>query len=88
MISLDTGKVIRFLRRNPNWRVVDIQSNRVQMNDVWNSVFERGEDLATIRRRRLIAMLRQNNVTVFYTDEEAAFQALGFEVAENPYAMT
>ena len=79
-------KVVRALRRNPNWRIVDVQSTRVQMNAVWEAVFAQGEDLATIYRRRLIATLRQNGVTVFYTEEAAAFAELGFEAAVNPYA--
>ena len=79
-------KVVRLLRRNPNWRVVDVQSSRVQMNAVWDAVFANGEDLAAIRRRRLIATLRQNGVTTFYTDEAAAYRALGFAAATDPYA--
>ena len=77
-------KVVRVLRRNPNWRVVDVQSSRVQMNAVWDAVFANGEDLAAIRRRRLIATLRQNGVTTFYTDEAAAYRALGFAAATDP----
>lgn len=79
-------KVVRVLRRNPNWRVVDVQSSRVQMNAVWDAVFANGEGLAAIRRRRLIATLRQNGVTTFYTDEAAAYRALGFDAATDPYA--
>ena len=79
-------KVVRLLRRNPNWRVVDVQSSRVQMNAVWNAVLEGGEDLVSIQRRRLVATLRQNGVTTFYTDEAAAYRALGFDAATDPYA--
>lgn len=84
--AAEAARVIRFLRRNPNWRVVDVQSGRVQMNAVWDAVLENGEDLVSVRRRRLVATLRQNGVTTFYTDEAAAYRALGFEAATDPYA--
>ena len=84
--AAEAAQVVRFLRRNPNWRVVDVQSNRVAMNDVWDAVLEKGEDLVAIRRRRLVATLRQNGVTTFYTDEAAAYRALGFAAAADPYA--
>ena len=84
--TAEAARVIRFIRRNRNWRVVDVQSGRVQMNAVWDAVFANGEDLATIRRRRLIATLRQNGVPTVYTDEAAAYRALGFDVATDPYA--
>ena len=82
----EAARVIRWLRRNPNWRVVDVQSNRVQMNAVWDAVLAGGEDLAAVRRRRLVATLRQNGVTTFYTDDVAAYRALGFDAATDPYA--
>lgn len=84
--AAEAARVIRFLRRNPNWRVVDVQSSRVAMNAVWDAVLANGEDLASIRRRRLVATLRQNGVTTFYTDEAAAYRALGFDAATDPYA--
>ena len=84
--AAEAARVVRFLRRNPNWRVVDVQSSRVAMNAVWDAVLENSEDLASIRRRRLVATLRQNGVTTFYTDEAAAYRALGFDAATDPYA--
>lgn len=84
--AAEAARVVRFLRRNPNWRVVDVQSSRVAMNGVWDAVLAGGEDLVSIQRRRLVATLRQNGVTTFYTDEAAAYRALGFEAATDPYA--
>ena len=77
----DASRVIRCLRGNPNWRIVDTQSCRVLMNNIWQPVLARGEDFASIRRRRLVQTLRQNGVTRFYTDEPDAYQAIGFEAA-------
>ena len=84
--AADAARVIRILRRNPNWRVVDVQSSRVQMNAVWNAVLEQGEDLVSVQRRRLVATLRQNGVTTFYTDEADAYRTLGLDAATDPYA--
>ena len=84
--AAEAARVIRFLRRNPNWRVVDVQSSRVAMNGIWDAVLADGEDLVSIQRRRLVATLCQNGVTTFYTDEAAAYRALGFEAATDPYA--
>ena len=77
----DATRVIRYLRGNPNWRIVDTQSSRVLMNNIWQPVLARGEDFASIRRRRLVQTLRPNGVTRFYTDEPDAYQAIGFEAA-------
>ena len=82
----EAARVIRWLRRNPNWRVVDVQSSRVAMNGIWDAVLADGEDGAAIQRRRLAAALRQNGVTTFYTDEAAAYRAFGFDAATDPYA--
>ena len=84
--AAEAAQVVRFLRRNPNWRVVDVQSSRVAMNGIWDAVLADGEDLVSIQRRRLVATLCQNGVTTFYTDEAAAYRALGFEAATDPYA--
>ena len=51
--AADAASVIRYFRRNPNWRVVDVQSSRLEMNVIWDSVFAGGEDLPSIRRRRI-----------------------------------
>ena len=77
----EAAQVIHYFRGNPNWRIVDTQSNRVMMNVVWQSVLARGEDITSIRRRRLIQTLRQSGVTRFYTDEPDAYLALGFDAA-------
>ena len=49
----EAAQVIRYFRSNSNWRIVDTQSNRVMMNVIWQSVLARGEDIISIRRRRL-----------------------------------
>ena len=82
----DASRVIRYLRGNPNWRIVDTQSSRVLMNGIWQSVFAHGEDFASIRRRRLVQTLRQNGVSCFYTDEPDAYLAIGFEAAVPAFA--
>ena len=83
--AADAASVIRYFRRNPNWRVVDVQSSRLEMNGIWNSVFAGGEDLPSIRRRRLVMTLQRNGVTKFFTGEAAAFRKLGCDFAENPF---
>ena len=80
------ARVIDWIRRNPAWRLVDVQSDRVQMNAVWEAVLAHGEDVATIARRRLVQTLRRNGVTTFFTEEAAAFRQLGFDAAVDPYA--
>ena len=83
--AADAASVIRYFRRNPNWRVVDIQSSRLEMNGIWDSVFAGGEDLPSIRRRRLVMTLQRNGVTKFFTGEAAVFAKLGCDFAENPF---
>ena len=83
--SQEAAHVIRYFRSNPNWRIVDTQSNRVMMNVIWQSVLARGEDITSIRRRRLIQTLRQSGVTRFYTDEPDAYLALGFDAAVSAF---
>lgn len=82
----DAARVVRYFRRNPNWRIVDVQSSRVEMNGIWESVLANGEDLADLRRRRLAATLRRSSVTCLYTGEAEAFRRVGFACAENPFA--
>ena len=83
--AADAASVIRYFRRNPNWRVVDAQSSRLEMNVIWDAVFAGGEDLPSIRRRRLLMTLRRNGVTKFFTGEAAVFAKLGCDFAENPF---
>ena len=83
--AADAASVIRYFRRNPNWRVVDVQSSRLEMNVIWDSVFAGGEDLPSIRRRRLVMTLQRNGVTKFFTGEAAVFAKLGCDFAENPF---
>ena len=84
--AADAASVIRYFRRNPNWRVVDVQSSRLEMNVIWDSVFAGGEDLSSIRRRRLVMTLQRNGVTKFFTGEAAVFRKLGCDFAEDPFA--
>ena len=83
--AADAASVIRYFRRNPNWRVVDVQSSRLEMNVIWDSVFAGGEDLPSIRRRRLVMTLQRNGVTKFFTGEASVFAKLGCDFAENPF---
>lgn len=82
----ESARVIRVLRKNPNWRIVDVQSSRVLMDPVWEVALSEGCGLDEIRRRRLIQCLRQNGVTTFYTVEADSYLALGFAGAKYPYA--
>lgn len=81
----DAASVVRYFRGNPNWRVVDVQSNRVAMNAIWDCAFANGEDVQAIHRRRLLATLQRNGVTTFYTGAAEAFRAIGCEFARNPF---
>ena len=79
-------RVIRQLRTNPRWRVVDIQSTRLDMNPVWEKVLSEGLGVADIRRLRMVSTLRRNGVDKFYTTEAEAYHALGFLAAVSAYA--
>ena len=83
--AAEAASVIRYFRRNPNWRVVDAQSSRLEMNAIWDSVFAGGEDLPSIRRRRLVMTLQRNGVTKFLTGEAAIYRKLGCAFAEDPF---
>lgn len=83
--AAEAASVIRYFRRNPNWRVVDAQSSRLEMNAIWDSVFAGGEDLPSIRRRRLVMTLQRNGVTKFLTGEAEIYRKLGCAFAEDPF---
>lgn len=83
--AAEAASVIRYFRRNPNWRVVDAQSSRREMNAIWDSVFAGGEDLPSIRRRRLVMTLQRNGVTKFLTGEAEIYRKLGCAFAEDPF---
>ena len=83
--AAEAASVIRYFRRNPNWRVVDAQSSRLEMNAIWDFVFAGGEDLPSIRRRRLVMTLQRNGVTKFLTGEAEIYRKLGCAFAEDPF---
>lgn len=81
----EAAHVIRLLRQNPNWRIVDAQSSRVEMNPVWQAVYAGEAEPRDIRKWRLAITLRQNGVTTFYTDEPDFYQDRGITGAVNPF---
>lgn len=81
--AADASKVIRAIRQNPHWRIVDVQSNRVMMNGIWEAVLAGEEDLTAIHRRRLVALLEQSGVDRFYTLQADLYRSLGYEGALN-----
>lgn len=78
--------VIRNLRSNPHWRIVDLVPGVGLMERVWTAADESAVAHRRIFDARLAVILRHHGVRQFASRNEKDFEGFGFQRVWNPLA--
>ncbi|MBN1268440.1 MAG: PIN domain-containing protein [Kiritimatiellae bacterium] len=84
----DTVDIIRQLRGNPSWRIVDVPGERSLMDTLWDHAAKPDFARRRIFDARLALTLRHHGVTEFATRNTRDFDDFGFERVWDPLGNT